>query len=46
MTISAWDALTLLDRDDFIRVLLEHYDALDSEYKAQVPLRRVWVPAE
>jgi restriction system protein len=36
----------LLDRDDFIRLLLEHYEALDPEYKARVPLRKVWVPAE
>jgi restriction system protein len=36
---------TLLDRDEFIRLLLEHYEALDPEYKAQVPLRKVWVPA-
>jgi restriction system protein len=37
--------ITLLDRDGFIRLLLEHYETLETEYKAQVPLRRVWVPA-
>ena len=40
------EPVTLLDRDDFIRLLLEHYEALEAEYKAQVPLRKVWVPAE
>jgi len=40
------EPVKLLDRDDFIRLLLEHYEALDPEYKAQVPLRKVWVPAE
>ena len=34
------------EEDDFIRLLLEHYEDLEPEYKAQVPLRRVWVPAE
>ncbi len=37
--------VTLLDRDDFIQLLLEHYEDLEPEYKAQVPLRKVWVPA-
>jgi predicted Mrr-cat superfamily restriction endonuclease len=36
----------LLDRDDFIRLLLEHYEALGPEYKAQIPLGKVWVPIE
>lgn len=42
----AREPVTLLDRDGFIRLLLEHYQDLEPEYKAQVPLRRVWVPAE
>ncbi|MBK9751377.1 MAG: restriction endonuclease [Chloroflexi bacterium] len=36
--------VSLLDRDDFIRIFLEHYDNLESEYKALVPLRRIWIP--
>jgi len=36
--------VTLLDRDGLIHLLLENYEALDPEYKAQVPLRKVWVP--
>lgn len=39
------EPVTCLDRDDFIRLMLEHYEALESEYKAAVPLRRLWVPA-
>jgi restriction system protein len=44
--VGARERVTLLDRDDFIRLLLEHYEHLDPEYKAQIPLRKVWVPAE
>jgi restriction system protein len=36
--------VTLLDRDDFIELLLEHYPDLDSEYKSMVPLKSVYVP--
>lgn len=42
----AREPITLLDRDRFIQLLLEHYADLDPEYKAQVPLRKLWVPAE
>jgi len=42
----ALQPMTLLDRDGFIRLLLEHYEELEPEYRAQVPLRKVWVPAE
>ncbi len=38
--------VTLLDRDGFIKLLLEHYEKLSSEYKAKVTLRRVWIPVE
>ncbi len=41
----AREPVTLFDRDGFIRLLLENYEALDPEFKAKVPLRRVWVPA-
>jgi len=40
------ESVALLDRDSFIQLMLEHYEALDPEYKARVPLRKVWVPAE
>lgn len=40
------EPVKLLDRDAFIQLLLEHYEALDPEFKAKVPLRKVWVPAE
>lgn len=43
---SARKPITLLNRDDFIQLLLQHYEKLESEFKAQIPLRRVWVPAE
>jgi hypothetical protein len=39
-------AIALLDRDDYIRLLLEHYQDLEPEYKAQIPLRKVWMPME
>jgi len=40
------EPVKLLDRDGFISLLLEHYETLDPEYKAKVPLRKVWVPAK
>jgi len=40
------ETVTLLDRDGFIDLLLENYPALDAEFKARVPLRKVWVPLE
>ncbi len=36
--------VTLLDRDGFVDLLIEHYEQLDTEFKAQIPLRKVWVP--
>lgn len=38
--------ITLLDRDEFIDLLIEHYDELDPEYKTLVPLRPVYLPAQ
>jgi restriction system protein len=43
---AARDPVTLLDRDDFIRLLLEHYENLDPEYETQIPLRKIWMPTE
>lgn len=40
------EAVTLLDRDGFIRLLLEHYEGLEPEHKSKVPLRKVWVPTK
>ena len=37
--------LTLLDADNFVSLLAEYYEKLDADYKALVPLRKVWVPA-
>lgn len=34
----------LWDRSDVMAALFEHYDALDAEVRAQLPLKRVWVP--
>ena len=30
----------------FFEEVKAHYEALESEYKAKIPLRKVWVPAE
>jgi restriction system protein len=32
----------LWDQDDLIRELLAHYDKLDDEIKAELPLKRIW----
>lgn len=36
--------LTLVNRDEFIRLLCEYYEALEAEYQAMVPLKRVYIP--
>lgn len=36
--------VSLIERDEFINLLLEHYDNLEQESKALVPLMRIWVP--
>lgn len=43
---TAREPTTLLEREGFIRLLLENYEELDPEFKAKVPLRKLWVPAE
>ena len=35
----------LWDQNDLIHHLLEHYEELDDEIRAELPLKRVWVPA-
>lgn len=40
------EPVKLLDLDGFIQLLIEHYETLNPEYKAKVPLRKVWVPTE
>lgn len=36
--------LRLIDGDDLVKLILEHYDQFDSRYKVLLPLRRVFVP--
>ncbi|HZL16482.1 MAG TPA: restriction endonuclease [Polyangia bacterium] len=36
--------LRLIDGDELVELILEHYEQLDSKYKAMVPLKRVYVP--
>ena len=38
-------ALTLIDGDDLIDLLLEHYERTDAETRAHFPLRRIYWPA-
>jgi len=35
----------LWDRDDLIDQLIEHYDKLDDEIRAEIPIKRVWTIA-
>lgn len=37
--------LTLVDRDRFVDLLTEYYEALEPEYQAMVPLKKVYIPA-
>lgn len=36
--------ITLVDRDQFVNLLLENYEKLDPQYQALVPLRKVYIP--
>lgn len=36
--------LRLLDREDVVNLVIEHYESLDNSYKAIIPMRRVYVP--
>ena len=36
--------LRLIDGDELVKIIFQHYDEFDSRYKALLPLRRVYVP--
>ncbi len=36
--------LRLIDQDELVELVLQHYDRFDSRYKALIPLKRVYVP--
>ena len=36
--------ITMIDRDGFVNLLLEHYEKLEPRYQAMVPLRKVYIP--
>lgn len=36
--------LRLIDGDDLVQLVFQHYDQFDSRYKGLLPLRRVYVP--
>ena len=36
--------LRLVDGDEVVRLILDHYEQLDSKYKALIPLKQVYVP--
>lgn len=36
--------LRLIDGDELVRLVLDHYESFDSEHKGLIPLRRVYVP--
>ena len=38
--------VTLLDRDGFIELLIEHYEKLEPEFQAMIPLRKLYIPVE
>jgi restriction system protein len=37
--------LRLIDGEDLVDLILEHYDGFDAKYKGLIPLKRVYVPA-
>lgn len=38
--------ITLLDRDEFIDLLLENYEDIETEYRNLIPLKEVYVPTK
>ena len=36
--------LRLIDGDELVQFVFQHYDGFDSRYKGLLPLRRVYVP--
>jgi restriction system protein len=34
----------LIDGEEVVRLVLQHYEDLDSRYKGLIPLKRVYVP--
>ena len=38
--------VALLGRDEFIDLFLQHYEDIEAEYQAKVPLKRVYVPTQ
>jgi len=42
---SGTQRVTLIGRDRFIDLLIQHYEALESEYQATVPLKQVYIPS-
>lgn len=38
--------ITLLDREAFIQLLLDHYEELEQEYRTYVPLKQVYIPTQ
>jgi len=36
--------ITLIGRESFVELLLEHYEKLEPQYQAMVPLRKVYIP--
>jgi restriction system protein len=37
--------ITILNSDEFVKLLIEHYEKLDADYRSIIPLRKLWVPA-
>ncbi|XGI84401.1 restriction endonuclease [Halorutilales archaeon Cl-col2-1] len=43
---NAEQRVTLIDRDEFIDLLIQDYDDLESEYQATVPLKQVYIHSQ
>lgn len=38
--------LRIIDGDELIDIVLQHYEQLDSKYKAIIPLKNVYIPVQ
>ena len=43
--LRAGGRINLMDRDEFIELMLEHYEKLEPRFQAAVPLVKLWLPA-
>jgi restriction system protein len=44
--INHHEPIATFNREEFIKLLVDHYDQLESDFKGYIPLTKVWIPIE